>query len=265
MNKIDYIVKGKKTWSEQFAPFTRAQYEALGAHMNQVRAKRKKLGLGPKELKSESVQAFQALIYATPLIRMKLTKMIDEVPGYYKEKDANGNPVHGAFLTDIDDMLAQIDAVVASDGPAYNETGLVGFPINQLLSWTMGVPSGATTFQMDKVNEAMKSILNEWYAMKLSTSASKSVFTTAEDGWCSDSALARLNMGEFLDAEALEIFESGNNTDPKFPYGSWADFSFGSSRILMRVVRSPRAGSPVRVNPTFSTSKPTSSWKTGSG
>lgn len=224
MSSIDDRVKGRKTWSDQFEPFTRAQFEAVGAHMNEVRTKRKKLGLGPKDFQSKSVQDFHDLIYSTPLIRMNLTNMIDEVPGYYKEVDEAGNPIHGAVLVSIDDMLAQIDAIVQSDGPAYNETGLVGFPINQILNWTMGVPSGSTAFQMDEVNAAMKAILDDWYKTKLETEVSKSVFTTQGNGWCSPSALARLNMSEFLSGNALESFENGDFNNPAFPYGSWAEF-----------------------------------------
>ena len=56
-------------------------------------------------------------------------------------------------------MLALINAILTT-APAFNKTGLVGFPINAILDWPMGHGGGFAAFLNDKVNAQFKKILN---------------------------------------------------------------------------------------------------------
>jgi hypothetical protein len=80
-----------------------------------------------------------------PLVRMHFTQMIDQVPSYYRQKP-NIN------LTSVDQMLCLMNRAM-DRAPSYDETDLVGFPINALLNWTMGVPAGFHVYRNDKVKK----------------------------------------------------------------------------------------------------------------
>ncbi len=61
------------------------------------------------------------------IVRMDFTKMIDQVPGFYKKEGESG-----IYLERIDEMLGMIDITLAH-APEYNNTDIVGFPINCIL------------------------------------------------------------------------------------------------------------------------------------
>ncbi len=169
------------------------------------------------------MQEFQDLIENDSLIRMNFTKMIDQVPAYYKEKDANGNYIHGYYLQSISEMILLINEILTT-APEYNDTDLVGFPINTILNRTMGVPAGAAAFRNDKVNDMFRKVLAVWTKF-LNTKESLYVFNNGPTGWLYPASLAKLKMEQYLDPTELAQFKDVKNpvTDP-FPYTSWNDF-----------------------------------------
>jgi phosphatidylserine decarboxylase len=167
------------------------------------------------------MQEFQDLINNDSLVRMNFTKMIDQVPSYYKEKNAEGEYVHGYYLQSIEEMIFLIN-IILTTAPEYNDTELVGFPINTILNWTMGVPAGAAAFRNEKVNKMFRKVLAVWTKF-LDSEDSLYVFNTSENGWLCKHALKKLKMDQYLDDRELNAFEDGPN-NKSFPYASWNDF-----------------------------------------
>ena len=112
-------------------------------------------------------------------------------------------------------MIVLIDYIMTT-APEYNDSGLVGFPINVILNWPMNTTAGFAAFLNDKVNTLFKAILNYWAESWLNTPKSRSVLTTSPGGWFSSEAL-----------EAMPNFVEEYQCDPEKPhYGfkSWDDF-----------------------------------------
>lgn len=151
------------------------------------------------------IQEFEDLINNDAVIRMNFTKMIDQVPGYYITSD------EGVYLYSIQEMLHMIDYIITQP-PPYNETDLVGFPINTILNWTMGVPAGGAAFRNEKVNEMFRKILKVWTEY-LESEDSKKAFSTPGTGWRSPNALEKLKMDQYLD-----------DPEGEWPYESWNEF-----------------------------------------
>jgi phosphatidylserine decarboxylase len=141
----------------------------------------------------EVITRFRKLIKDTPIIRMYLRKMIDQVPGYYKD-----NPGDGYYLESIEEMLELINKALYQ-APKFNETGLVGFPINAILDWTMGMPAGFSAFRLDKINEIFKDILDEYGSYLDSKDSAKVIDPDPEKGgWMSEAAIEAIHIEDFI-------------------------------------------------------------------
>jgi phosphatidylserine decarboxylase len=175
------------------------------------------------------MQEFQDLIYNDSLIRMNFTKMIDQVPSYYKEKDKDGKYIHGYYLQSIEEMIRLINHILKT-APEYNDTELVGFPINTILNWTMGVPAGAAAFRDVKTNNMFRKVLAVWTEY-LDSEESLYVFKYVPEeseenstSWLCKKSLAKLKMEQYLEPEALKVFKKGYKKGQPYPYTSWNDF-----------------------------------------
>ncbi|XP_044169453.1 L-tryptophan decarboxylase-like [Acropora millepora] len=128
-------------------------------------------------------------------------------------------------------MIVLIDYIMTT-APEFNETGLVGFPINVILNWPMHTTAGFAAFLNDKVNKLFKNILNYWADTWLNTPASCSVLTTkSPGGWFSEEAM-----------KAMPGFVDDYECDPNLPhYGfkSWDEFFTRKFRPGRRPVASP--------------------------
>lgn len=175
--------------------------------------------LGKEKLKP-SVNELKQLMEADPFVRMYVTQMIDQVPGYYRQKP-NIN------LTDPDQMLCLINRAMES-APLYNESDLVGFPINSLLNWTMGVPAGFHAYRNDSLNAVFRKILDE-YGRYLSSPASLSVFNESPDGWKSKAARQKLHMEQY----------QYDPDDRYWGFKSWNDFFTRRLKPGMRPIAEP--------------------------
>lgn len=157
-----------------------------------------------------TVQAFQNLIESDPLVFAGATKMIEQVPLKYQH-----DPTGGPRLEDYKQMCILLNAAI-SEPPPYNETELVAFPINAIFDWSMGTPAGANFFLNDKVNHALKDILDMWGAY-LCSEASLVAFEPPPlgGGWMSPSAVENLAMDRYVlpDKEAIG-----------WGFSSWNDF-----------------------------------------
>ena len=152
-----------------------------------------------------SISELKTLIDTDPVVRMYFTQMIDQVPGYYKQKP-NIN------LASVEQMLCMMNDAM-DKSPLYDETDLVGFPINSIVNWTMGVPAGFAAYRNDKVNAVFRKILDEYGAF-LNSPASLSVLNERPDGWKSKAAIAKLGMDQYQYAP----------NDGYWGFKSWNDF-----------------------------------------
>ncbi|MCF7837927.1 MAG: phosphatidylserine decarboxylase family protein [Candidatus Marinimicrobia bacterium] len=158
------------------------------------------------------VQELQDLIESDPVLFMLFTQMFEQVP---RKPPYLNDPTGQPQIRDYPHMLRVLNQIL-TQAPAFNQTGLVGFPINAILDWPMGTPAGATAFLDPRVNRQLKKILNHWAAF-LSSPESCAVLTDDPDtGWFSATA-----------QEAMPTFVADFVCDPALPhYGftSWDDF-----------------------------------------
>lgn len=156
------------------------------------------------EVWHKEITAFKNLIDSDPIVRMYITKMIEQ--SHYGDMEIN------PYLKDVDDMLNQIDAVLER-APIYEDSGLVGFPINAILIDAMATPAGYAAFRDEKINKHFKEIINAWADyLKDEKGDSKNVI---KDSWNCDEAKKKLNM---------EQYKNYDKADPYWGYKSWNDF-----------------------------------------
>ncbi|MDI6743423.1 MAG: phosphatidylserine decarboxylase family protein [Smithella sp.] len=173
------------------------------------------------------IEEFKNIIEEDPQLFMLFHQMFEQVPqNEFFSKDPTGSPQ----IQNYRQMLAVMNRILTI-APEFNQTGLVGFPINAILNWPMGTPAGTTAFLNDKVNRQLKKILNHW-ALFLSSPASRYVLSDdPEKGWFGRDA-----------KKAMPDFVSDFVCDPKVPYygfSSWDDFFTRTFREGRRPVVSP--------------------------
>lgn len=174
-----------------------------------------------------TVQALKDLIESEPDVYMWFHQMFAEVP---EKPRFDTSPIGTPQVRDYTHMLTLINEVLTT-APAYNETGLVGFPINAILDWSMATTGGFAAFLDERVNAAFKGILNAWGEF-LSTPQSRYVQSKKpRTGWFGADA-----------RKAMPDFDSEFVCDPSAPYhgfASWDDFFTRQFRPGQRPVGAP--------------------------
>ncbi|MDR3636794.1 MAG: phosphatidylserine decarboxylase family protein, partial [Isosphaeraceae bacterium] len=180
---------------------------------NQVKAKADGAILHP------AVEELRELIDGDPIVRMYFTRMIEEVPHYKQYRKRH--------LENVDQMLGLIDEVIGQ-APDYNETGLVGCPLNAVLDWCMGTPSGFAAFRLDSVNAQFRKILRVWCDF-LSSPESLYVLNDSPRGWKCDSARKAVKITQF----------EHKPRDKYWGFTSWNDFFIRRFKPGERPVAAP--------------------------
>ena len=124
------------------------------------------------------IEEFRQVIEGDATLFMLFHQMFEEIP---RTSRYNNNPTGQLQVHDYRLMLQMFNA------PEFDTTGLVGFPINAILNWPMGTPSGVAAFLNGKVNAQIRKMLNEW-ARFLGSRDSTYVLTTVENGWFGEAA-----------------------------------------------------------------------------
>ena len=173
------------------------------------------------------IQEFKNLIESDPELIMLFTQMFEQVPDAPSfRNDPTGKPQ----VRDYQHMLMLINRIMTK-APEYNQTGLVGFPINAILNWPMGTPAGTAAFLDERVNRQLKKILNQW-AMFLASKDSRYVLNdNPENGWFGRDA-----------KKAMPTFADDYQCRPDQPYygfASWDDFFTRQFRDGRRPVAGP--------------------------
>lgn len=173
------------------------------------------------------IEDLKALIEGDAEIYMLFHQMFEQVPHKPPyDKDPTGAPQ----VRDYHVMLRLFNAIMTR-APEFNDTGLVGFPINAILDWPMGTSGGFTAFLNDKVNRAFRRMLDEW-ARFLGSADSRYVLNDdPKTGWFGADAMSQ-----------MKDFDKTYQCDPKAPYHgftSWDDFFTREFRPGVRPVAEP--------------------------
>lgn len=165
------------------------------------------------------VQDLKDLIESSTYYTNLFTNMFTEVP---TKPPYNEDPTGKPQVRDYNQMLELINAIM-SQPPYYNNTGLVGFPINAILDWSMGTVSGYIAFIDDQVNQKFKNILNYW-GNYLQSEASAAVLNTNANGWLNPDALKKMCDAAY-GTDFLEIFNCpSSNINEGYGFTSWDHF-----------------------------------------
>lgn len=177
------------------------------------------------------IQNFQDFIEGNPDVFMLFSQMFTEVR---HERSPTGEPQ----LKDYKQMLRVLNRIMTQP-PEFNETGLVGFPINAILDWSMGTVAGFSAFLRQDVNAQLKIVLDQW-ARFLGSRDSVSTLTDKPDGWLSKAAFRA--MAPAGTADPRQYFIDTFTCDPAAPnfgYTCWDDFFTREFRDGARPVAGP--------------------------
>ncbi|KAA8649378.1 phosphatidylserine decarboxylase family protein [Aspergillus tanneri] len=139
------------------------------------------------------MKEFQEFIETNPRIYMLFSAMFQEIPNApLYSNDLNGYP----RLRDYQHMLQVLNSVVGS-APSWNNTSphpsFMPVPINAVLAWAMGTPSGFSAFIDPAVNVMLKKVLDKW-GTYLQSPASASVLDGGPTGWLGETAIHNLTV-----------------------------------------------------------------------
>jgi phosphatidylserine decarboxylase len=146
------------------------------------------------------IEEFQELIDRDSIVRMYLTEAIRQVPRTRKHPK------------NIDHLLALLNEILTR-APEYDDTAMVGVPINAILDWCMVTPAGYAAFRYPGINAMLKKILNAWCEF-LSSEASLYVLNDTPTGWKCPAAYRAMSMDDY----------QHDPDDPFWGFTSWNDF-----------------------------------------
>lgn len=150
------------------------------------------------------IKEFRDLIDHNPVVRMYMEEMIAQVPKTKKYRSHH--------LRSVNQMLRLINAVL-TQAPEYDDTALVGAPLNAIIDWCMGTRAGFAAFRDETINGMFRKILMAWCEF-LSSEASLYVLNDSPNGWKCDAAQKAINIGQF----------QYDPMDQYWGFKSWNDF-----------------------------------------
>lgn len=204
-----------------------SDYETLRSWMEKIMAKAEKSDAPLLPV----IENFKNFIETDPKAYMFFTQMFDQVAHTHKTSPADLPQVR-----DYQHML-QLMNVIMTHAPDFDETGLVGFPFNAILDWSMATKGGWAGFLDEKVNAHLKAILNEWATFLQSEESTAVLSDDPVSGWFGANA-----------QKAMPTFVDDFICDPSAPhYGfkSWDDFFTRRFREGVRPVASPEDDSVI--------------------
>lgn len=173
------------------------------------------------------LEEFKTLIETDATIFMLFNQMFHQIP---HKPPYNNDPTGKPQVRSYEMMLQCFNEIIQTAPEFQADSGLVGFPINAIIDWPMGTPSGFAAFLNEKVNAQMAAMLDVW-ATYLKTPDSASVLNTdPEKGWFGAEAMAQEQMKDFdityiCDPEAIHK-----------GFTSWDDFFTRQFRPNVRPV-----------------------------
>ena len=184
------------------------------------------------------IEEFQSLIESDPAIYMLFHSMFDEVPPKYKDPELLVGSAQQCKYKKVESYVHMLELFnyILTTAPAFNESGMVGVPVNAILDWPMGTKSGNAAFLNPKVNSMFQKMLNQW-AHFLGSSHSTTVLNDKESGWLGPAAKEAMRSASRGDESWT--FEDEYVCDPKadhYGFTSWDDFFIRRFRKGVRPV-----------------------------
>ncbi|OJJ96181.1 hypothetical protein ASPACDRAFT_125678 [Aspergillus aculeatus ATCC 16872] len=194
----------------------------------------------PEEL-HPVLKEFQELIESNTRVYLLMAAMFGEIP---RNRTYATDPTGCPQLRDYKHMLEVLNHLITT-APSWNDfshrVGLVGLPINAVLDWPMGTPSGYAAFLDPDVNRMLKKVLNAWGDF-LRSPESASVLDDSANGWFGETGKSDLVEVANLGGKTDHTFEEMFICDPSAPhhgYKSWDDFFTRLFREGIRPVAGP--------------------------
>ena len=167
------------------------------------------------------------LIESDPAIFMLFNQMFEQVPRRPPyDRDPTGKPQ----VRDYQHMLQLLNTIL-THAPEFDQTGLVGCPINTIFDWSMGTAAGMAAFLNERVNAQLKEVLNAWGRFLASSDSTYVLSDDPRKGWFG--ADARQAMPEFAREFRCQPEQ------PHHGFRSWDDFFTREFRPGVRPVASP--------------------------
>ncbi|KAK8200992.1 hypothetical protein M8818_006312 [Zalaria obscura] len=193
----------------------------------------------PKELHPVLVE-FQQMIEGNTRVYLLFNSMFEQIP---KKKPYGNDPTGNQQIRDYPHMLQLLNHLMTT-APNWSEkshrVGMVGLPINAVLDWPMGTPSGFAVFLDPDVNKMLKKVLNAWGEF-LQSEDSANVLGTDESSWFSETGVNDLaevaNVGT-TNKKFEELFQC-DPSKPHYGFKSWDHFFTRLFREDARPVASP--------------------------
>ena len=170
---------------------------------------------------------FRDLIESDPAIFMLFNQMFEQVP---RRPPYNKDPTGKPQVRDYQHMLQLLNTLM-THAPEYDQTGLVGCPINTIFDWSMGTAAGVAVFLNERVNSELKKVLNAWARFLGSSDSTYVLSDDPHKGWFG--ADARQAMPDFEREFRCAPDESHHG------FRSWDDFFTREFRPGVRPVASP--------------------------
>jgi phosphatidylserine decarboxylase len=154
----------------------------------------------------------QALIETEPELFMLFSQMFEQVP---RRPPYDKDPRGKRQVRDYRHMLQLLNTIL-THAPEFDQTGLVGCPINTIFDWPMATAAGMAAFLDERVNRQLKEVLNAWARFLSSEDSAYVLNEHAHTGWFGADA-----------RKAMPDFEREFICDPSRPhwgFRSWDDF-----------------------------------------
>ncbi|KAL1589179.1 hypothetical protein WHR41_02339 [Cladosporium halotolerans] len=181
----------------------------------------------PKEL-HPVIQEFRDLIEHNTRIYLLVQSMFEQIP---QKKPYNADPTgQTKQMRDYEHMLEVLNHLLTTApqwSDASEEAGMVGLPINAVLDWPMGTPSGFAFFLDPDVNAILKKMISAWGEFLTSGESAKQALADKASGWFGTSGKRELTFTANAASGAEQSFEALFHCDPTSPYHgytSWDDF-----------------------------------------
>jgi phosphatidylserine decarboxylase len=170
---------------------------------------------------------FRDVIETDPAIFMLFNQMFEQLPRRPPyDKDPTGKPQ----VRDYQQMLQLLNTLL-THAPEFDQTGLVGCPVNTIFDWSMGTAAGMAAFLNARVNAELKKILNAWARFLGSSDSTYVLSEHPHKGWFGADA-----------RRAMPDFGREFRCDPDAPhhgFRSWDEFFTRELRAGVRPVACP--------------------------
>ncbi|OJJ08190.1 hypothetical protein ASPVEDRAFT_179396 [Aspergillus versicolor CBS 583.65] len=187
------------------------------------------------------LKEFKHLIESNTRVYLLVASMFAEVP---KNRHYCTDPTGCPQIRDYHHMLRVLNYLITT-APSWNDfslkVGLVGLPINAVLDWSMGTPSGYAAFLDPDINAMLKKVLNAWGEF-LTSPESATALDESENGWFGQTGrgnlvqVANAPNGSNHDFDKLFVCDP---TAKHYGFASWDDFFTRVFRPGIRPVAAP--------------------------